>query len=131
MVDFDYSLALANIALKNGAKKISIVSAAGADANSFNYYAKIKGRLEQAISDIGFEQVTIARPGHLLGLREESRGVEIPILETGLKLAEPFMQGPLKNFRQIKASKVAAAMVRVTNTDRSGKQILHFNDFVS
>ena len=101
------------------------------DANSFNYYAKIKGKLEQAISDIGFEQVTIARPGHLLGLREESRGVEIPILETGLKLAEPFMQGPLKNFRQIEASKVAAAMVRVTNTDRSGKQILHFNDFVS
>ena len=42
MVDFDYSLALANIAFKNGAKKISIVSAAGADANSFNYYAKIK-----------------------------------------------------------------------------------------
>ena len=34
MVDFDYSLALANIAFKNGAKKISIVSAAGADANS-------------------------------------------------------------------------------------------------
>ena len=87
--------------------------------------------MEQAISDIGFEQVTMARPGHLLGLREESRGVEIPILETGLKLAEPFMQGPLKNFRQIEASKVAAAMVRVTNTDRSGKQILHFNDFVS
>ncbi len=131
MVDFDHSLALANIAFKNGAKKISIVSAAGADANSFNYYAKIKGKLEQAISDIGFEQVTIARPGHLLGLREESRGVEIPILETGLKLAEPFMPGPLKNFRQIEASKVAAAMVRVTNTDRSGKQILHFNDFVS
>lgn len=131
MVDYDYSLELANIAFKNGAKKISVVSAAGADADSLNYYAKIKGKLEQAILDIGFEQVIIARPGHLLGLREESRGVEIPFLEAGLRLVEPFMQGPLKNFRQIEASKVAAAMVRATTAEGSSKKILYYNDFVN
>ena len=40
-----------------------------------------------AISDIGFEQVTMARPGHLLGLREESRGVEIPIFGNWIEIS--------------------------------------------
>ena len=58
--------ALANIAFKNRQKNY-IVSAAGADANSFNYYAKIKGKLEQQF-DIGFEQVT-SSAGHTFRIK--------------------------------------------------------------
>ena len=111
LIDYEYPLLIAKLAFKNGARSISLVSAVGAQEGSFNYYFHIKGKLENEIRKIGYENICFARPGHLLGARKDFRGYEIPILESGLKIAAPFMQGPLKNFRQIEAKQVAEKMV--------------------
>ena len=127
-IDFNYSLAIAELGLKKGAKSIALVSAIGAEESSINYYFHIKGKLENSLKRTGYENICIAQPGHLLGKRKDFRGHEIPILESALHLASPLMQGPLKDFRQVQASKVADQIVKVTR-ENEGLSILTYDDF--
>tara|TARA_B100000212_G_scaffold169137_1_gene127204 strand:+ start:1990 stop:2664 length:675 start_codon:yes stop_codon:yes gene_type:complete len=128
-IDFDYSLAIAKLAYRNGARSIAIVSAIGAKEKSPNYYFHIKGKLENAIKKIGYESICIAQPGHLLGARKDFRGPEIPLLEGALNISAPLMQGPLKNFRQVEASKVAIAMVNELRKKQDRTKVLRFENF--
>ena len=130
LIDFDYSLTIAKLAYDSGARSIALVSAVGAQEGSFNYYFHIKGKLENEIRKIGYENVCFARPGHLLGARKDFRGYEIPILELGLKIAAPFMQGPLMNFRQIEAKRVAESMVMNLLSRTRGETYLYYKDFL-
>ena len=127
-IDFNYSLAIAELGLKKGAKSIALVSAIGAEESSINYYFHIKGKLENSLKRIGYENICIAQPGHLLGKRKDFRGHEIPILEGALHLASPLMKGPLRDFRQVQASKVADQIVKVTR-ENEGLSILTYDDF--
>ena len=127
-VDFDYALSIAEIGLKSGAKSIALVSAIGAEENSLSYYFHIKGKLENSLKKIGYENICIARPGHLLGKRNDFRGYEVPILEGALHIASPIMQGPLKNFRQIEAWRVSEKIVK-TMREKEGLSILSYDDF--
>ena len=132
IIDFDYSLSIAKLAFEAGAKHIAVVSAVGAQEGSNNYYFHIKGKLEEEIKKIGYKDIVIAQPGHLLGERNEFRGYEIPILEFGLGIVHPLMRGPLKNFRQVDAKKVADAMVtdnHIRYSDSGGIRYQTYNDF--
>ena len=130
LIDFDYSLAIAKLAYDRGARSVALVSAVGAQEGSFNYYFHIKGKLENEIKKIGYENICFARPGHLLGARKDFRGYEIPILESGLRIAAPFMQGPLMNFRQIEAQRVAESMVVNLQNKKRGESYLFYEDFL-
>ena len=130
LIDLEYSLSIAKLAYDSGARSIALVSAVGAQEGSFNYYFHIKGKLENAIRKIGYENICFARPGHLLGVRKDFRGYEIPILESGLRIAAPFMQGPLKNFRQIEAKQVAEKMVMNLLNKQKGESYLYYEDFL-
>ena len=130
LIDFDYSLAIAKLAYDSGARSVALVSAVGAQEGSFNYYFHIKGKLENEIKKIGYENICFARPGHLLGARKDFRGYEIPILESGLRIAAPFMQGPLMNFRQIEAQQVAESMVVNLQNKKRGESYLFYEDFL-
>ena len=130
LIDFDYPLSIAKLAYDSGARSIALVSAVGAQEGSFNYYFHIKGKLENEIRKIGYENICFARPGHLLGARKDFRGYEIPILESGLRFATPFMQGPFKNFRQIEAKQVAKSMVMDLLDKKKGESYLYYEDFL-
>ena len=132
-IDFDYSLSIAKLAFEAGAKHIAVVSAVGAQEGSSNYYFHIKGKLEEEIKKIGYKNIVIAQPGHLLGERNEFRGYEIPVLEFGLGVIHPLMRGPLKNFRQIDAKKVADVMVtenHIRYFDSGGIWYLTYDNFL-
>lgn len=130
LIDYEYPLSVAKLAFNNGARSISLVSAVGAKEGPFNYYFHIKGKLENKIKEIGFKNISFARPGHLLGKRHDFRGFEIPFLETGLSIASPFMLGPIKNFKQIEANKVAESMVMHARRNKSGVSYLYYKDFL-
>ena len=66
-VDFTYQLQIAEKAKEAGAKNIVLISAAGANPNSWNYYLKTKGKLEMEIIKLGFESTNFFQPGHLMG----------------------------------------------------------------
>ena len=130
LIDLEYPLSVAKLAFENGAKSIALVSAIGAQEGSLNYYFHIKGKLENEIMKIGYENICFARPGHLLGARKDFRGYEVPILESSLRVAAPFMQGPLKNFRQIEAKQVAESMVLNLRSKKKGTSYLCYEDFL-
>ena len=66
-VDFTYQIEIAKRTKEIGAKSISLISAVGADPNSWNYYLKTKGMLEEEIIKLKFDKTNIFRPGHLMG----------------------------------------------------------------
>ena len=60
-VDFTYQIEIAKKAKNVGARSISLISAVGADPNSWNYYLKTKGMLEEEIIKLEFESTNIFR----------------------------------------------------------------------
>ena len=69
-VDYDANLAVAQAALAAGVKKVGLVSAMGADARSRIFYNRVKGELEDALTQLPFEGLVIVRPSLLVGDRE-------------------------------------------------------------
>ncbi|MEN3112308.1 oxidoreductase [Uliginosibacterium paludis] len=68
-VDFSANLALARSGMAAGARRIALVSAAGADPQSRFFYNRVKGELEAALASLEPDTLLIARPGLLLGDR--------------------------------------------------------------
>ena len=66
-LDKDCVINLAKAAKKIGIKKISIVSAVGADSKSLNTYLKTKGSVEDEIIGMNFETTNIFQPAHMCG----------------------------------------------------------------
>ena len=66
--------------------------------------------MEQNLKRIGFKQLFIARPGPLVGERDEPRADE-KLLQSIFPLVSPFMFGQFKNLRPIQAEDVAKAML--------------------
>lgn len=112
-IDFAYPVEIANIAFKNGAKRIALVSALSANPNAFLFYSRVKGKLEETINEIPFQGTYIFRPSYLMGDRKEFRLIE-KIGVSFLNFIKPILIGPLKRFRTIEAKAVAFAMVKKT-----------------
>jgi uncharacterized protein YbjT (DUF2867 family) len=72
-VDYGYPLAIAKLALAQGASHFLLVSSMGADMQSANFYYRVKGELEDALGALGYHALTIALPSLLLGVRAEWR----------------------------------------------------------
>jgi uncharacterized protein YbjT (DUF2867 family) len=68
-IDFDYALSFARAALVGGARHFIVVTALGAKASSRVFYNRVKGELEDALTGLGFEALTIVRPSLLIGDR--------------------------------------------------------------
>lgn len=69
-LDYDANLNVAQAALAAGVKKVGLVSAMGADARSRIFYNRVKGELEDALTQLPLEGLVIARPSLLVGDRE-------------------------------------------------------------
>jgi uncharacterized protein YbjT (DUF2867 family) len=89
-VDFAYPLEVAQLALAQGATRCLLVSAMGADAGSRVFYNRVKGELEDAIRELGFEHVSVARPSLLDGPRREFRLGERLALALRVLIPEPY-----------------------------------------
>ncbi|UED82531.1 oxidoreductase [Lysinibacillus sp. CD3-6] len=109
-VDFEYPLAIASLAKKQGIPHMLVITAMGANEQSRFYYNRVKGKLENALIELGLQRLSIIRPSLLVGPREEFRLGE-KVGEKLLKLANPLLIGPLKRSRAIEASQVAKAMI--------------------
>ena len=93
-----------------GVKRLAVVSSLGAKVSSSSHYLACKGHMEKNIEKMGFEEVVFARPGPLVGQRENPRTDE-KIVQTLSKVIRPLMLGKLANFVPIQAQDVAKAMI--------------------
>jgi uncharacterized protein YbjT (DUF2867 family) len=119
-VDRDLVLRMAAIARELGARQAIVVSSVGASAQSGNFYLRVKGETERALGDLGFERVDLLRPGLLLGERNESRPGE-DVARVLTPFINPLLRGPLRRYRGIAASDVAAAAVALLGRDEPGR----------
>ena len=72
-VDTRLPLTCAAIAKKCGVKNFLCVSAMGANTHSPFFYNRLKGMLEDGLTMIGFETLTLVRPSLLLGKHKDKR----------------------------------------------------------
>jgi uncharacterized protein YbjT (DUF2867 family) len=119
-VDYEYPLSTAKIAKASGVKRFAIVTAMGADSKSSIFYNKVKGNVENALSELNFEALGIFRPSMLLGDRNESR--------LGERIGQVVMQtlGFLipRNYKAIHGQKVATAMVKFAKDESLKSKII-------
>jgi uncharacterized protein YbjT (DUF2867 family) len=115
-VDHDYVLDVARLALAQGASHFLVVSSMGADAQSANFYYRVKGELEDDLKALDYPSLTIARPSLLLGERAEWRWGE----ELGKRLG--VLLPP--RWRPIDAEQVAAALVQASRLPDIGVRLL-------
>jgi uncharacterized protein YbjT (DUF2867 family) len=121
-VDFIYPTEIAKLSLTNGAEQFLLVSALGANPSSSVFYNRVKGEVEQAIAQHGFQGFNIFRPSLLLGKRQERR----PSEEFGQNFFKWFsfgFKGPLKKYKPIEGKAVAFAMVQIAKEQHQGKHI--------
>ena len=110
-VDFDANLSVARAALAAGARHAGLVSAMGADAKSRVFYNRVKGDLEEALAQLPFDGLVIARPSLLVGDRAVL-GQPVRAAERAAIAASRFL-GPLvpANYRPVAAAYVAHALL--------------------
>jgi uncharacterized protein YbjT (DUF2867 family) len=117
-VDFEANLAVAQASVAAGARRVALVSALGADAQSRVFYSRVKGELEVALRRLSLDALVIAQPSLLLGdrvaLNQPTR--------TGEKIGAWLSRvlGPVipAKYRAIDAGAVARALVATLPTAR-------------
>lgn len=65
-IDFDIPAAFAELAKQKGVSSFVLLSSYGASSQSKVFYSQLKGKLEEKIAELDFEQYIIFRPGLLL-----------------------------------------------------------------
>lgn len=123
-VDYRMVVDLARAARAAGAQQFLVISAAGASEHALAYYSRIKGRMEKAIANLGFEAVHILRPSLLLGERAEHRPGEA-FAQKIAPLLRALTPGPLQRYRPVAAEEVAEAMVRLALRGEHGVHVHH------
>ena len=119
-VDLDYPLTVAHIAHAHGVPAYVLNSAMGADAGSRIFYNRTKGELEQALAGIGFDSLTLVRPGLIGGTRSEFRLGE-RAMTLALGAASPLLP---KRWRINPASRIAQAMLDAAVAAQPGMRVI-------
>ena len=72
-IDVRLPLSLAAVAKKTGVRHFLCVSAQGANTHSPFFYNRLKGMLEEGLTMMNFEALTLVRPSLLLGKHKDKR----------------------------------------------------------
>lgn len=119
-IDYTYQFAIASIAAENSVSAYVLVSSIGADKDSRFFYTQMKGQLDEGVSRLPFNSISIVRPGILHGQRSKSRVTE----ELGVLLIKAFNGiGLFKKYKPIAAKTVAQAMIQTAVTAKTGAAI--------
>lgn len=130
-IDVRLPLSLAAVAKKAGVRHFLCVSAQGANSHSPFFYNRLKGMLEEGLTMMNFEALTLVRPSLLLGKHKDKRfGEELMQKIFGRHLAIlPARIRPV--FAESVAAHLVASMLkppfdRICATDGTkGKRIIY------
>jgi uncharacterized protein YbjT (DUF2867 family) len=123
-IDFDIPVNAARLGKETGCEKFIIVGAVGANAESNNFYLRLKGEVEEALKQTGVASIHIMRPSMLLGKRAESRPAEKvgQVLSKALSFLLP------SKYKPVEGMDVARAMLKIAKEDRAGFHIYHYKE---
>lgn len=122
-VDYEMPLAVARLALRQGAQAFALNSALGANPDSRVFYSRVKGELEQtlrAMKNPGYPSLTMVRPGLIGGERpEQRRGESLAIVAT--RLLSPLLP---RRYRLVPAERIAHHLVEAALAATPGVTVL-------
>ena len=125
-VDYDIPVAVAQACVINNVPKILMVSSAGADSSSSNFYLRIKGEVEQAIEKMPIQYIGIFQPSLLMGNRNEFR-----LGERISQLIMPIFSFVIPSkYKPIAAKSIAKAMIRKAIQDQKGVKRYTYTDII-
>jgi uncharacterized protein YbjT (DUF2867 family) len=128
-IDFDIPVKAAMFCAEQKMGKYILVSSAGADAASKNFYLQLKGETESAVLQQAIGSIYIMRPSILLGKRNEFR-----LLESSgkaiMQLLSILLIGRLSKYKAILAKDVAAAMLDAAKKTGTGRFIYHYKEIM-
>ena len=123
-VDFDFVVETARAARAAGAQRLAVVSALGADTRSRVFYNRVKGEMQDAVAQLGYDSVALAQPSLLAGDRA-ALGQPVRAGEVwAMRLLGPVMGLVPGSVRPIAARDVAAALIEATLAPRPGTRLL-------
>ena len=124
-IDLDLVIQICKKAVKADIPNVLIVSAVGANSTSLNYYLKIKGTMEEEVKKLGFSSIFFARPGHLLGPRDESRvDIFVKLIEFFGDLFSPFYVGIFRKYKNVSAQVVIQELLNSYESNKSTSEII-------
>jgi uncharacterized protein YbjT (DUF2867 family) len=127
-IDYDIPVNAAKAAAKYGVYSFAMVSAIGANAaNNNNFYIKLKGVVEEAVSKEQIPQVIITRPSLLMGKRKEYRLME-KIFQAVMPAFSIFFFGGWRKYKPIQGEDVAKAMINAVAEGKKGIFIYEYDD---
>lgn len=123
-IDYDIPLNAAKLGLETGCDKFVFVSSLGANSKSTNFYLKLKGETEDALTALNIPSLLLFRPSLLLGKRKEFRLGEI----IGRLVMLPLSFLIPTRMRPIKAYFVAKSMLEASKKEITGVNIYHYDE---
>lgn len=118
-VDYHLVLELARAARAQGAEQFLVVSAVGASLRSPAFYSRVKARMEQALTEVGYPCLHIVRPSLLIAQRADWRPAEW-LASKLAPLVNPLLKGELAMYRAVPVEAVAAALIRLAARGAQG-----------
>jgi uncharacterized protein YbjT (DUF2867 family) len=118
-VDHDAIVAFAEAALERGAHRFVLVSSIGADPRARSFYLRTKGETEEALTRLGYPQLTVLRPSFIddQGTRTEYRPLErltLPIARAAFSVI-----GKTSRYAPVSAEVIGKALVRLAFDETS------------
>ena len=125
-VDYTYQYEAAKAAKASGVKTYVLVSSVGANAKSKVFYTKMKGALDEAVQELGFEGCFILRPPSLIRKGSDRFGEKVGIV--ALKAFNAI--GLMRSFTPMPTEAVAVAMIRLAKSGRKGVEIIESQEIL-
>ena len=119
IVDFNYQYEFAKMGSENKVIHYSLVSSVGANINSFFFYLKTKGALEEAVKKLSFDNIYIFQPPFLIRQSNLIRPGEKRVSKI-LKLLNQI--GILKSQKPISVLDLAEKMIAEIKSDKIFRQ---------
>ncbi len=119
-VDYTYQYQAAKTARENGVRTLVLVSSVGADPKSKIFYARMKGLLDKDVAAMGFPGCFILRPPSLIRKGSDRFGEKAGVVI--LKALNAI--GLMRSWKPMPTEDVAASMIRLAKSGRSGTEII-------
>lgn len=120
-VDQDLVVSTAKAAKEAGISNMVLISAAGANPASKNFYLQVKGETEQLVTQIGFKRLDILRPGLLRGRREGDFRVMEKLALTLSPVIEPILPEKYAQYHSVEVELVAEAALGLAMRRAAGR----------
>lgn len=113
-VDYDYQYSFAKAAKENGIGCYVLVSAMNAASSSMFFYSRMKGKLDEEVTRLGFPQLLIVRPPSL-----KRKGSDRKMEKASVKVIEFFNRlGLMKSLKPMSTETLSREMLGAVKEQR-------------